>query len=252
MVWSVPLDPPFDAANVPLQIGPMAIEATRGSKNICLSSQNLLGLDDSSAGLADLVERGGRVARPQVHAAAGVRDHRDGKAESAGVERGEFHAVIGRQPGDENVRDAPLTQVIAEPGGASMTVVEEATVAVDFRIDALLKNPFHPRGVEPGREFGPAAMLYAMHGPEHLRQPGQLAKIAEILSGIHRGEAAVPGRMPVLGGDYQREGRLEPIGEGNDPIPFRHGQSAAGKEIVLNIDKNEGVHGRNTDEPKKS
>jgi len=58
-------------------------------------------------------------------------------------------------------------------------------------------------------------------------------------------EAAVVRRVPILSGydDIEPAYLLEPIGDRDDGIPVLDRQRSAGDEVVLNIDKNEGVHG---------
>ena len=48
-------------------------------------------------------------------------------------------------------------------------------------------------------------------------------------------------RVPVLGQDDMREFRRQPVDGGNDLVALRHGQRAAGTEIVLNIDDDQDI-----------
>src|SRR5206468_1108242 len=84
----------------------------------------------------------------------------------------------------------------------------------------------------PWRRFTPPQAVEVHH------VPGGLAAMVG-------GEAAVIARMPVLRGDNDVEAAPadQLVGDGNDGIAFRHGERAAGDEIILQIDQDEGVPG---------
>jgi hypothetical protein len=50
-------------------------------------------------------------------------------------------------------------------------------------------------------------------------------------------------RMPILRRYYQVKSLLQIVCHRNHRVPVWHGQSATGKEIILEIDKNERSHG---------
>ena len=82
-----------------------------------------------------------------------------------------------------------------------------------------------------------------MHRPQRLRQAIQFNLLKYALSRMARREAAVVGRMPILRGDHQRERRLESVYDRDDLVALRHGERAAGQEVVLNINQNQCFHG---------
>ena len=81
-----------------------------------------------------------------------------------------------------------------------------------------------------------------MDGPEDLRQAVQFDHVAGPLAGVIGGEAAVAGGVPVLRGDDEVEFVLQAVRDGNDRVAVGDGQRAAGDEVVLNVDEDEGVH----------
>src|SRR5437763_9126779 len=53
---------------------------------------------------------------------------------------------------------------------------------------------------------------------------------------MRAGEGEVAWRVPVLGQDNMREAPGQPVDHRHDLVPPRHGERAAGTEIVLHID----------------
>jgi len=76
-----------------------------------------------------------------------------------------------------------------------------------------------------------------MHRPQCLRQTVQLNLLERFLAGMTRRKTAVIRRMPILCRDYDQECRLQFIRDRNHRVPIRHGERAAGQEIVLNINE---------------
>ena len=89
-------------------------------------------------------------------------------------------------------------------------------------------------------------LLNTVNGPKDLRKSVQADQIADLLPIMVSGEAPVVGGMPVLGGDDEIEARLIFIGHRDHFVSARHGQSSAGKEVVLDVDQNESVHAFHT------
>jgi hypothetical protein len=82
-----------------------------------------------------------------------------------------------------------------------------------------------------------------MNRPKHLWQTVQVDRLERLLSGVIRSKTAMIRRMPVPGGDDDLEAVHQTVRYRNDLIPFRNRQRAAGQEIVLKIDKDEGTVG---------
>ena len=57
-------------------------------------------------------------------------------------------------------------------------------------------------------------------------------------------KAAVVGRMPVLRGHDEVIPRLKAIDQRHDLVASGHRQGAAGTEVVLNVNDDQGGHGR--------
>src|SRR3954469_1374166 len=95
------------------------------------SSGDLRAPHHLDACLAHFLDRCGDVAALKLDAAATVLDQRDAETELSRVERGELHAVIGRQAEKVDLARAASLQVVAQTRRLAVTVVEEPAVAVD-------------------------------------------------------------------------------------------------------------------------
>jgi hypothetical protein len=182
------------------------------------------------------------IGGAEVDAAGGVFDEVGFKTESDGVEGGEIDAVIGGKAADIDVGDAARFEPFAEAGGFAMAVVEEAAVAIDGWVGSFLEDFFDAGLFERGGEFGAFCILDAVHWPEDLRQTIQIDLVVNVFAGMIGGEAAVVGRVPILRRDDDIEGGLQFVRNRNEFVALRDGESAARKEIILNIDQYECRH----------
>jgi hypothetical protein len=66
------------------------------------------------------------ILRLEVDPAAAVGNDVDGIAEIQRIQHGEFDAVIGRQPNNDQIGDAALAQPLVKRGFLPMTVVKKA------------------------------------------------------------------------------------------------------------------------------
>src|SRR3569623_749310 len=105
-------------------------------------------LDERDAGAAHLRDRALAVAGLQLDGATAVLDQLHVEAEVAGVERRRLHAVIGREAHHVDLLDPARAQPLGEPGRLLVVVVEEARVAVDRWIGALLDHFCNSRPIE--------------------------------------------------------------------------------------------------------
>src|SRR5438477_12079783 len=137
---------------------------------------------DPGTGGAHLIERGGRIARLQVHAAASIFNDENFEAKGACVEGGVLDAVIGCQAGDINIRHFRVFQIFAKTGPAAMSVVEESAVAVGPRIDAFLKNLRHLLQIELRMKLRALRSLHTVIGPQNLRDSVQIDDAARLLA----------------------------------------------------------------------
>lgn len=88
-----------------------------------------------------------------------------------------------------------------------------------------------------------SSLLKAVVGPEGLRAVGGCYLLIGLSAGVGAGEGDVLLGVPILG----EEDVLELVGEGvdarNKGVSFDNGEGAAGAEVILNIDDEEGVGG---------
>jgi PurA ssDNA and RNA-binding protein len=103
---------------------------------------------DSRASLFHLIHRATDVAPLHLNSAAAVQDHVRVQAESAGVERAVFDAIVQGEAHQVNVLDAAFLQVMGQAGVTSMRVVKKRAVTIDPRIDALVENVSNSARVE--------------------------------------------------------------------------------------------------------
>ncbi len=82
-----------------------------------------------------------------------------------------------------------------------------------------------------------------MDRPERLGQAIEVNLLKLFFARMIGGETEVVGRMPILSGHDERKRGLQPIRQRNYCVPIRHWQGAAGQEIVLKVNKNQGTHG---------
>ena len=101
-------------------------------------------------------------------------------------------------------------------------------------------RPRHRR-LDRGMEGGAGRALDAMIRPQHLlaiRHPHRLERRP---AGMAAGERAVAGGMPVLRHHDMREARGEVGDRRHHRVPVRHREPAAGTEVNLRIDDDEGI-----------
>lgn len=175
------------------------------------------------------------IARVEIDAAAGVSGKGDMKAFVEGIEGGEFDAVVGGETADGDVGHSALAKPIGHACTVAATVVVKAAVAVDLGAGAFLENFIDAIRVECCREFRALGFLNAMDGPKGLRQAVEGYGFKDGANGVVAREAAVVGRMPVLGGDDEIELAHQKISGGDDFITTRHGKRTAGEKVVLDV-----------------
>src|SRR3954451_25298672 len=81
-----------------------------------------------------------------------------------------------------------------------------------------------------------------MHGPEDLFDSVENDAITGLPALVICGEAAVIGWMPIFGRDDEIEASLQSICKRHNLIAVRHGYSAAGQKVIVNVDENQRVH----------
>ncbi len=95
--------------------------------------------------------------------------------------------------------------------------------------------------MQGGMELGAGRALDAVIGPEGLLAVtgADLLEYGFPLVGV--GEGVMTERMPVLGEDNVLEARGDGVDYRDDLVAARHGQSAAGAEVILHVDDEEEV-----------
>src|SRR4029079_3952896 len=99
---------------------------------------------------------------------AGIETNRNIETEPPGIERRIGHTVIGRQPDDDQLLQAPLLQIAAKAGRRRAVVLVERRVAVDRRSESLANDQLRLAPAQPRMEFGARSALHAVVGPQCL------------------------------------------------------------------------------------
>src|SRR5690606_33175922 len=126
---------------------------------------------DLDPGAAHLIDRAVDVAGLEIDAADAVDEKRGLEPELDRIERARAHAVVGRQPADDELLDPSVAKPILEPCSMAARVVEEGAVAVDARILALRDHVIEARRIDARREGRARRALDAVDGPKDLLEP---------------------------------------------------------------------------------
>lgn len=148
--------------------------------------------------------------------------------------------VIG-QAGEEEAGEASLAEVVGEAGRGLLVVFEKGGVAVDVAAEALAKDQFGVRKVEAGVDLGTGSALDAVVGPEVLGAVRSLDGVGEREKAVGAGEGDMAAGVPVLGEEYVVEARGEGVDPGDDGVAAWDRERAAGEEVELHVDDEEGV-----------
>ena len=119
-----------------------------------------------------------------------------------------------------------------------MAVVEEAAVAVDGWVSSFLEDFLDAWLIERSGEFGAFCVLDAMNGPESLGKAVEFNLVENVFPRVVCGKASVVAWVPILCSDDEIESELELVNDGNDFVAIGNSKSAAGQEVVLDINKN--------------
>ncbi len=90
-------------------------------------------------------------------------------------------------------------------------------------------------------QLGPRLPLHAVRGPEHLLAIRQRGGLERRRAGMVGRERHVVGRVPVLRQHHMRERLGQPVDHRHDLVAVRHGERAAGHEVVLHIDHQQAI-----------
>ncbi len=179
--------------------------------------------------------------------AAGVLEDEALEAEGGAVEGGEADAEVVGEAGEEEALEAAVAEVAGEAGGGLVVVFEEGGVGVDVAAEALAEDELGVGEIEAGVEGGAVGGLQAVVGPEGLRAVGGVDGVGGAAAGVGAGEGDVAGGVPVLGEEDVGEAAAEAVDERDDLVAVLDGEMAAGAEVVLQVDDEQGVGGARSD-----
>src|SRR5690606_7660593 len=154
-----------------------------------------------------------------------------------------------RQAAQVHLLDAALAQPAGQAGGRAAAVrtdvLAEGAVGIHLRAGALAEDQVGQAPVDTRIEGGTRRALHAVVGPQHLRMAVQFDGLERLAPGVAGGEGGVAARTPVLGGDHGAVGaRGEQVGDaGHDRVALVAGERAAGHEVGLEVDQQQGGGG---------
>src|SRR5690606_16577971 len=164
------------------------------------ASEQVRGLDEADAPPRAVLAQ--RVVAGRIDGPGQAPDDRRLEAEIARIPGRPAHAVVAREPADEQLLDPPLAQVAGEPGRRTLAsrtpVVAEAAVRIDGGIGPLTDDRRHRLPRQAGHELGTGRALHAVIRPEHLLAAVHLDAVVGLAARMRRRERDVPARMPVL------------------------------------------------------
>ena len=177
------------------------------------------------------------------HTSTGVADKMRPETHLHRVQGGELDAIVRREPTNKDVRDTPRLEPLTHTGGFEMAVVKKTAVTVNAGVCALGKHFGDAVASQFGGQLCTPGVLHAMHRPQCLRQTVQLDLLEYHSPRVACRETAVICGMPILGGDHNWKCRLQFVGDGNHLVAVWDGQSPARQEVVLNVHKDQRLHG---------
>ena len=183
----------------------------------------------------------GRDRAVEVDGAAGVANDDGRKAEAASVESGITDAIVIGQADEEDAGQVAFAEIASKTGRGGAVILEKCGIGVDLRAKPFAQNEFCLGQAQSGMEFSTRRALDAVVGPESLRAVGHFGLLEGMLAGVGVRKRGVMGAVPVLGEEYVVEARGDAMNDRNDFIAARNGERAAGAEVVLHVDDEEGV-----------
>ena len=182
-----------------------------------------------------------RVAK--VDGAAGTFQHRNVKPLLCGIKRGIGDAVIGGEADQHQLGNAPGGQVAAEPGGGYPVILKQGRIAVDRPAKAFADNQLRAIGAQVGMECRALRALNAMAWPQGLLAIGHVNLSEGLMARMGFGKGAVVKGVPVLRQDHGGEIIHRSVDPQHDFVTSGHSKGAAGAEIVLHVDHDQGFIG---------
>ncbi len=193
----------------------------------------------SSAGAVEGTQRS-LERTVSVDGAAGILDDNSLEARGTRVERAPGDAEVQGQAAQVDRGHAALAQQARQAGRRLAVGFEEGRVAVGVRVEALADHRLRLRYRQLVGKARAESALHAMVGPQHLLAVGQVDRRERHPTGMRRGERDVPRRMPVLRQDDLVEVQRDAVDRRDHLVPARHRQRAAGQEVILDVDDQQG------------
>src|SRR5712671_853103 len=195
------------------------------------------------AEIVDALHAGRRHPRPggierarQIDGPAGCLDEHGVEAKPARVHSGVMHAIVGREPGQEDPLQTALAQIASQTGRRLPVVFIERGIGIDFGAESLADHQLRPLRHQLRVKGGARRSLDTVIGPERLLAIWHADGLKGGRTRMRCGKGAVTGRMPILG---QRD-MIEALGEAIDDryhgIAVGDRKRAAGAKIVLHVD----------------
>ena len=184
---------------------------------------------------------GGLDAAGQSDRAGGVFDDDALEVEGGTVDGGMSHAEVISQAAEEEAFQSALAQVTGQAGRREVIILQKRRVRVDVGAETFAHDEFGVGSFERGMEVRTRRPLNAVIRPERLRSVGNLNALVRLRTGMSAGEGDVTARMPVLSKHDVGELLRERVDDGYNFVAAWHGQRAAGTEVILKIDDQQGV-----------
>ena len=188
----------------------------------------------------------GRCIARWGHRPGQLPQHVGAKAQPLRILGAPQHAHVARQTAQVDLVHVAFAQPAGQPGArprAGRTVVFlEGAVGVDARIGALADHHVDAGPVHRGMQCGAGSALHAMVRPQRLRLIVELDQLERRAPRMRAGERNVAGRVPVLRGHHVPEpAGVEQLSHaGNQRVAVVAGQRAAGHEVRLQVDHDQG------------
>src|SRR5512139_1494067 len=145
-------------------------------------------------------------------------------------------AEVKGEARQKHSRETTFAQVTGESRLGRAVVFEENRVGIDLSVVAFPQDKLSVGNIQVGTEGGPGSSLHAVVRPQDLGAVGDLDRLEGLLAGVRRRERQVPARMPVLREHDVGEFGRQRIDQRHNFIAARHGEAAAGAEVVLDVD----------------
>ncbi len=196
------------------------------------------GREFDTAGPHFVARRGKRTV--QVNRPARIFQDRNPVPQFRGIDRREPNTKIRCKARHDQLVYAARPQVSVQTRWRPVVVFEEGGIGIDMQSVAFAYDQIRAVGGQVGMERGAVGADDAMVGPQDLGAVGGFCHAERFAAFVAGCKGKVARRMPVLGQDPNRKIGHQPVDKRHDPVAFGYGKGAAGAEIVLDVDGDEG------------